>query len=83
MEITRKLKEVGQTMDSITTQENLAHFLRIPENARKLNDLVEDIRGAFMGYQVCTLKRLAHIEFNIYLRPRYDEISTTRAVKRS
>jgi len=82
MGIARKLREVGQTMGSMTTQENLAHFLKIPENAQKLNDLVEDIRDALMGYQVCTRKRLARIGPNICLRLRYDETSTTRVVKR-
>ena len=44
MGITRKLEEVGQTIGSITAQEDLAGFLNNPENARKLNGLVEDIR---------------------------------------
>ena len=54
MDTPRKLEEVGQSMNSITTRKDLAHFLRSPENTQKLNSLVEDIRYALMGYQVCT-----------------------------
>jgi len=36
----------------MTTQEDLALFLRNPGNAQKLNGLVQDIRGALMVYQV-------------------------------
>jgi len=45
-------------MGSVATQENLALFLRVPKNAHKLNDVVEDIRDALMDYQVCLLKVL-------------------------
>jgi len=50
------LKEIGQDMDSMTTQKNLALFLEKPENAQKLNELVQDIRYAMMDYQVCPPK---------------------------
>ena len=49
--------EVGQTMESMTTQENFTHLLNDPENAQRLNGLVEDIRYALMDYQVCTHQR--------------------------
>ena len=39
-------------MDSTMTQEDLALFLKNPENAQKLNGIVQDIRYAFMDYQV-------------------------------
>jgi hypothetical protein len=45
-------------MDSMTTQKDLADFLNNPENAQRLNGLVEDIRYALMDYQVCTPKKL-------------------------
>ena len=45
-------------MNSITTQEDLADFLKDPENAQRWNSLVEDIRYALIDYQVCILKRL-------------------------
>jgi len=41
-------------MDSMTTQEDLALFLKNPENAQKVNGLVEDARYALIDYQVCT-----------------------------
>ena len=43
-------------MDSIKTQSDLPGFLNDPENAQRLNTLVEDIRYAFTDYQVCTSK---------------------------
>ena len=43
-------------MNSMTTQNNLANFLKNPENAQELNGVVEDIRHTLMDYQVCTLK---------------------------
>jgi len=48
------LTEIGQAMDSIVTQQDLTCFLNDPENAQRLNSLVEDIRYALMDYQVCT-----------------------------
>jgi len=39
-------------MGSVATQEDLAIFLGVPENAQKVNGLVEDIRDALMDYQV-------------------------------
>ena len=56
MRITRKLEEVGHAVDSMTTQEDLAGFLRNPENAQKFNSLVEDIRYTLIDYQVRTPK---------------------------
>jgi len=58
MGISRKLEEIGQSMHSITIQKDFADFLKNPENAQKLNGLVEDIRYALMDYQVCSSKRI-------------------------
>jgi hypothetical protein len=55
------LKEVGQALDSIITREDLVQFLNSTESEQKLNDLVEDIRDALMGYQVCSPKKLTLI----------------------
>jgi hypothetical protein len=52
------LKGAGQALDSISTQKDLAQFLSSTENGQKLNDLVEDIHDALMGYQVCVPKPL-------------------------
>ena len=62
--ITRKLKEVNQALDSITTQNDLAQFLSNSKNAQELNGLVEDIHDAFIGYQVCAPKLLTCIPPN-------------------
>ena len=57
----------GQVMDTMVAHENFAHFLNIPENAQRINHLVEDVRYALMEYQVCTLERLNSIVSNICL----------------
>jgi len=67
----------------MTTQEDLAHFLKNPENAQRVNGLVEDTRYALMDYQVRTLKTLVRIVSNIRYRHRCDWISTTMVVNRS
>jgi len=41
-------------MGSIATQNNHVDFLNNPENAQKVDALVDDIRYALMDYQVCT-----------------------------
>ena len=46
-------------METMTSRKDLALFLKTPENAHKLNSLVEDIRCALMDYQVCSPKSLA------------------------
>lgn len=39
-------------MDSITTEGDLPYFLDDPQNARKLNGLVDGVRYALVDYQV-------------------------------
>jgi len=50
------LGAIGEDMHSVATQKNLAIFLNDPENAQKLDGLVQDIRYALMEYQVCSPK---------------------------
>jgi hypothetical protein len=57
MGIARKLEDVRQALDPMTTQKDIAQFLNNTENAQKLNDLVDDIREAVMDYQVRTPQR--------------------------
>ena len=80
--MTRKLEDINRAMDSMTARDGVADFLNNPENAQKINGLVEDVRYALMDYQVCTPSPLALIISNISLRYRYDEISTKRVVRR-
>jgi len=82
MGIARKLKEAGQTLEVVTTRNDLAHFLSNPKNAQGVNSLVEDIRYAMMDYQVCTQMGLSLIMPDTFLRLHYNKTSTTRAVKR-
>jgi len=70
--VARKLEEVGQAMDSITTQKVPADFFKVPENAQKLNVLVEDVRHALIDYQVRTPKTLTRT----YLISTADIIAT-------
>jgi hypothetical protein len=62
--VAKELKKVGETLDSIITRKDLMQFLNNVENAGKLNGLVEDIRDALMGYQVCIPEPLACITSN-------------------
>jgi len=55
-------------------------FFKNVKNADKLGGLVEDIRDAVMDYQVRNRGEFTSPEPDIYLRLRYNEISTTRAV---
>ena len=54
-------------MHSVATQSDLAKFLSNPENAQRLNGLVEDICCALMEYHVCAPKWLALIVSDICL----------------
>jgi len=74
MRVVRKLEDVRQALDVIGTQKDLSQFLDNAENARKLNDLMDDIREAMMDYQVRTSKSLALVSFNFRLRPLYNGI---------
>ena len=56
MGVSRELEEIGRAMNSMTTEDDLADFLNNPENAQRLNGLVEDISYALMDYQVCVPK---------------------------
>ena len=79
------MKEAEQDIDyidSITTRDDLADFLKDPENAQRLDCIVEDVRYVLMDYQVCAPLPLILVVSNNYLRPRCDETSTTRAAKR-
>jgi hypothetical protein len=58
------LKEIGQALDSITTQKDLAQFLNNTENAQKLNGLVGDIHDTLMDYQVLISEPLTLIASN-------------------
>lgn len=79
--VVRKLRDIRQAMAPMMTRGDPAYFLNSPEDAWKLNDLVEDIRDALMDYQVCTLKGLALVVSNICPRLLYNEKSTLRVVK--
>ena len=76
------MKEIGQAVDSMTARDDLENFLKKPENAQKLNGLVEDMRYALIEYQVCIPNRLALNVFNIFLRLRCNKRSTTKVVSR-
>ena len=81
MGIVRKLEEVDQAMNSMTTRNDLAGFLNDSENAQRLNGLVEDIRYALMDYQVCIPKTLGPIASKIFLRLPCGETSMRKAVR--
>ena len=70
-------------MNTMMTRNDLADFLNDPENAQRLDGLVEDVRYALIGYRVRAHEMIALIVSNICLRLPYNKISTTRIVKRS
>ena len=55
-------------------------FLTNAENARRINDLVEDVREALMEYQVCMSNYLSYAIFDVRVRPHCNKISTKRIV---
>ena len=65
MRVARRLEDVRQALDPMTTQKDIAQFLSDTENAQKLNDLVDDVREAVMDYQVRTSEGLALSVSNI------------------
>jgi len=69
-------------MESLTIQDNLVDFLNDPENAQRVDDLVEDISYALMDYQVCTATQNHLIIPNILSRLHCGKTSITRAVKK-
>jgi len=70
-------------MDSMTSQKDLADFLKNLENSQKANGMMEDVRYALIDYQVHTPKTLTRIISNIRRRRRYDWTSMPRIVSRS
>jgi hypothetical protein len=49
----RKLQDVDQDLVSLVKQGKVEGFVNNAKNADKLGGLVEDIRDALIGYQVC------------------------------
>ena len=67
----------------MATEKNIVQFLNNPNNAQKLNDLVDDIREAVMDYQVRTSESLALIMSNVPFRLPYNGMSTKIPVRSS
>jgi len=65
----------------MATQKNIVQFLNNPDNAQKLNDLVDDIREAVMDYQVRSSEGPALIVSNVRFRLPYNGISTKTPVR--
>ena len=66
-------------MGPMKTRSDIVDFLSDPENAQRLNGLVEDIRYALVDYQVCVPKSLTLVISNICLRVPRNEMPTIRA----
>jgi len=56
--IARKLEDVCQSLTLLAEQGEVMGFLTNPENAQRINSLVDDIHEALMDYQVCLLNCL-------------------------
>ena len=70
------MEGVHQALDLMATQKNIVQFLNNPDNAQKLNDLMDDIREAVMDYQVRTFELPALITSNVCFRLPYNGVST-------
>ena len=53
MGISRKLEGIYQSLIIPAEEGQALEFLTDAKNARRINDLVEEIRGALMEYHVC------------------------------
>ena len=69
-------------MGSVTGRTDLVDFLNSPENAQRLNGLVEDVRYAVVEYQVRAPDTFTLVASNICLRVLHNETPTIRAVNR-
>jgi len=79
--VARKLEGVRQALDLMATQKNIVQFLNNPDNAQKLNDLVDDIREAVMDYQVRTSEGPALVTSNVRFRLPYNGTSMKTPVR--
>ena len=80
MRISRKLEDIHQGLTLPPEQEKITEFLTNTGNAQRINDLVEDIREALMGYQVCLTIYLFCPIPNVCTRPHCNKISMRRVV---
>ena len=65
----------------MAAQKNIVQFLNNPDNAQKLNGLVDDIREAVMDYQVRNSEGPALITSNVRFRLPYNGISMKTPVR--
>ena len=80
MEIPRKLEDVHRDLTKLAEQGKVEGFFKNVQHVDKLGGIIEDIRDAMMEYQVC-IRELSVLETSdVCDRPRYSQISTTRAV---
>ena len=62
MGIARQLEDVLRDLTPLAEQGKVVGFLANVKNAGKISSLIEDIRNAIMGYQVCIkLFNLSHV----------------------
>ena len=78
----RKLKDIGQALGLMTTRSDPTDPPNKTENEQKLNGLLEDIRYAFVDYQVRTRKSLALNVSDVCLRLHCNEKFVIKTVSR-
>jgi len=76
----RKLEDVCRDLILLAGRGKVEGFFNNVENADKLGSMVEDIRDAMIEYQVSIPESPIHDTSDIFTRPHYSRISTTRAV---
>jgi len=80
MGTTRKLENVCQGLTLPAEQGDVMEFLANPENAQRINSLVEDIHEALMEYQVCMVNCSFSTISDYCARLWCNKISMTRVV---
>ena len=74
----RKLEGVGQNLTLPAERGEVRVFLTNPENAQRVNSLVEDIFDTLLEYQVCALAYLFPIMSDICPRLHCNRIFMMR-----
>jgi len=80
MRTVRRLEDTHKSLALPAEQGKVMELLANPENAQRINYLVEAIHEALMDYQVCTLNYSFSTISDPYARLHCNKISTMRAV---
>ena len=80
MGIARKLEDICQSLSLLEEQQDILGLLTNIKNIQRINDLIEDLHEALMGYQVWMQTHLHFTVTDLYARLHYKKISIMMAV---